>query len=319
VVSLAAETDRSFRHEGLLYGGDQSFLDGTVPFVQDGLAAGEEVLVVVERRKIALLEAALGDDSALVGFADMAAVGQNPARIIPLWRNFADSATAAGRAFRGIGEPVWPGRTAAQLSECHRHEALLNVAFAGAGPFALLCPYDAGALDPAVVEAAHATHPTMASSKGRYSSHAYRGLDAIVAPFDEPLPEPETGVSPSGLVFQQSSLSGVRALVRRFATDAGLDEERAGSVVLAVNEIATNSIRYGGGGGVLRLWTEPRTLVCEVRDDGHITEPLAGRQLPPADQAGGRGLWMANQLCDLVQVRSSAAGTTVRLHLVLAG
>jgi hypothetical protein len=34
----------------------------------------------------------------------------------------------------------------------------------------------------------------------------------------------------------------------------------------------------------------------------------------PRDAAnGGHGMWLANQLCDLVQVRSSRAGTVVRL------
>jgi hypothetical protein len=33
---------------------------------------------------------------------------------------------------------------------------------------------------------------------------------------------------------------------------------------------------------------------------------------------GGRGLWLTNQLCDLVQIRSGDAGTVVRAH-VLAG
>ena len=32
-------------------------------------------------------------------------------------------------------------------------------------------------------------------------------------------------------------------------------------------------------------------------------------------QPGGYGLWLANQLCDLVQIRSLPAGTAVRLHM----
>jgi hypothetical protein len=39
----------------------------------------------------------------------------------------------------------------------------------------------------------------------------------------------------------------------------------------------------------------------------------------PADgQPYGRGLWIANQLCDLVQIRSSAAGTVVRMQMRLS-
>ena len=94
---------------------------------------------------------------------------------------------------------------------------------------------------------------------------------------------------------------------------AGLDRGRTADLVAAVNEVATNSVCHGGGRGTLRLWPEARTLVCEVSDAGHISEPLVGRQRPDGDTADGRGLWLANQLCDLVQVRSFRSGTVVRL------
>lgn len=84
---------------------------------------------------------------------------------------------------------------------------------------------------------------------------------------------------------------------------------------MAVNEIATNSVRHSGGSGTLRVWRDGHVLVCEVRDGGQLQDPLADRRRPAPDQNGGRGFWLANQLCDLVQVRSYPAGTTVRLHM----
>jgi anti-sigma regulatory factor (Ser/Thr protein kinase) len=316
VVASSAAVAEPFRHDALLYEGEDGFLAGTVPFIAEGVEAEEDILVVVDRRKIGLLSEALGPNAAeQVEFADMADVGRNPARIIPAWHRFADRATAVGRGFRGIGEPIWPERTAAQLAECHRHEALLNVAFAGTGPWTLLCPYDVGRLDPSVVEEAHRNHPAIVRDGRRHGSPAYRGLDALVEPFTDQLPEPAGGVA--GMPFHAQLLSELRALVREVAIRAGMNEERVAAVVLAANEVATNSIRYGGGSGRLRLWHEPGALVCEVRDAGHITEPLAGRTQPDEDQFGGRGLWMVNQLCDLVQIRSSGAGTVVRMHLLL--
>ena len=41
---------------------------------------------------------------------------------------------------------------------------------------------------------------------------------------------------------------------------------------------------------------------------------MVGRELVELVSENGRGVWMANQLCDLVQVRSGARGTVVRLH-----
>jgi anti-sigma regulatory factor (Ser/Thr protein kinase) len=58
--------------------------------------------------------------------------------------------------------------------------------------------------------------------------------------------------------------------------------------------------------------------LCEVRDRGRIVEPLVGRLPPPLDRHGGRGLWLVNHLCDLVQIRSTEAGSVVRVHMRLA-
>jgi anti-sigma regulatory factor (Ser/Thr protein kinase) len=88
-------------------------------------------------------------------------------------------------------------------------------------------------------------------------------------------------------------------------------------MVLCADELAANSLLHGGGDGVLLLWREPDALVCEVSDSGTIADPLVGRASPSVDQLGGRGVWLANQLCDLVQVRSDASGTVVRLHVRL--
>jgi hypothetical protein len=44
---------------------------------------------------------------------------------------------------------------------------------------------------------------------------------------------------------------------------------------------------------------------------------MAGRERPTSERDGGRGLWMVNQLCDLVQLRSFPDGAAVRLHMYL--
>ena len=66
---------------------------------------------------------------------------------------------------------------------------------------------------------------------------------------------------------------------------------------------------------MLRIWQDDATVVCEVRDGGRIADPLADRRRPRLDQFGGRGLWMANQLCDLVQLRSLDDGCVVRVSM----
>jgi anti-sigma regulatory factor (Ser/Thr protein kinase) len=88
-------------------------------------------------------------------------------------------------------------------------------------------------------------------------------------------------------------------------------------LVLAANEIATNSVRHGGGRGAVRMWRHGESVACEVRDSGQIAHPLAGRERPKGGQTSGFGLWLANQLCDLVQIRSVESGSVIRLLVSL--
>jgi anti-sigma regulatory factor (Ser/Thr protein kinase) len=311
----SARPTADFRHEALLYAGDDEFVEGCAAFVRNGVAHGEPVLVVVSAPKIRRLRAALGADADHVHFADMAAVGANPARIIPAWREFVDANRVAGRRFRGIGEPISADRCPAALVECQRHEDLLNVAFDKSAPWWLLCPYDVSALPAEVVEEAHRSHPFIMQGAAQRDSGAYRGLDAITSPYDVPLAPVPADAAEFGV--DNSQLRTLRLAVGEAARLAGLTIERCGDFVYAVNEIASNSVRYGGGGGTMHLWMDDDALVCEVRDVGHITAPLVGRERPADEAGGGRGVWLANQLCDLVQVRSSPAGTVVRLHMSL--
>jgi anti-sigma regulatory factor (Ser/Thr protein kinase) len=86
-------------------------------------------------------------------------------------------------------------------------------------------------------------------------------------------------------------------------------------LVLAADEIATNSLRHGGGLGTAGVWTEGDEVVCEIRDRGRMHEPLAGRRRPSVEGSGGRGLWLANQLCELVQIRATDTGGVVRIRV----
>ena len=219
----------------------------------------------------------------------------------------------AGRPARGIGEPISPDRSPAEVVECQRHETLINLAFATTQAFWLMCPYDTESLDPAVVEEALCSHPVVTSDGVRQESACYGGLEVAAGQFHDPLPEPVP--RPRDLYFEAASLAALRQYVGLRAGDAGLGARRTEDVLLAVNEVATNSLRHAGGAGVLRVWEEPHGLVCEVRDSGSFDRPLAGRERPVAGQLGGYGLWLANQLCDLVQIRSLLAGTVVRLHM----
>ena len=307
MASDAGLEEPQYRHEAMLYAGRSEFVDRVTPFLREGVAAGEAVLVVVDVAKIDLLRSALGPDAGAVRFEDMATVGSNPARIIPAWQDFLDDHADSGAAVRGIGEPIYAGRTPDELVECEHHEALLNVAFDPVTPFWLVCPYDVAALDPDVVHHAHHNHPIVEADASAHYAYADAAPELATAPLSPAPPDCD-------MRFTSGSFRDVRAFVTLSAEQAGLSRPAIEDLVLAVNEAATNSVLHGGGRGVLRVWRSADAVVCEIEDDGCIDDRLAGRRRPTTEQPDGRGLWIVNQVCDLVQLRSTATGTTLRLH-----
>lgn len=300
-----------FRHEALVYDDPQGFLDGTVPFLRGALEAGEPALVAVSQVPRALLEEELGGEAAEIRFADMEVLGRNPARIIPFWQLFIDE--FGGRPVRGIGEPVWPGREHHEIDECQRHEALLNVAFGDQQAWTLLCPYDGSALDPAVLDRIGDSHQHVL---GRGLAEEVAGYLEQVDCFAGEFPGRPPAMDE--FAFSGDGLAQVRRRIEAAAQLAGMPRDRVADLVLATSELAANSVTHGGDTGTLRVWREGDRLVVEVEDAGLIEEPLVGRIRPDRTQLSGRGLWLANQLCDLVQIRSGMHGTTVRLHAALA-
>jgi anti-sigma regulatory factor (Ser/Thr protein kinase) len=312
-VSTTAPIEDRFRHDALFYEGVDGFVDGVGRFIREGVLADEPVMVAVDQEKIDLLRTALGSHSRDVEFVDMNVVGANPARILSAWDRFVAERGRYGRHVRGVGEPVWPDRSSAELVEYEIHEHLLNVAFAGGQAWSLLCPYDAGALSSAALEVARRSHPFVDHGHERVRSDSYLGDGESGVLFERQLPAPSD--DHLRFAFGPNELAELRRLVLQFALDAGLNETKTADAVLAVHEMAANSVLHGGGTGVMRLWIDGEALVCEISDRGRIRSPLAGRRRPSEGQIGGRGLWMVIQLTDLVQVRSGRNGSAVRVHL----
>jgi anti-sigma regulatory factor (Ser/Thr protein kinase) len=117
----------------------------------------------------------------------------------------------------------------------------------------------------------------------------------------------------------RTDLAKVRALVLQQARAAGLAEGRATDLVLAVSEVAANTVRHAKSPGSLKIWYDADEIVCQIQDEGTIHDPLAGQRRPPIDAMGGHGLWIVHQVCDDVEMRSDEAGTTIRLHMKIPG
>ncbi|GAA2885916.1 sensor histidine kinase [Streptosporangium fragile] len=314
---MSAETVRGeradgLRHELYSYSGEEEFLSGALSFIHDALAADEIVLVSVPQDREQILRAEPVGSDPRVLFMDTAVLGRNPARLIPAWERWVVEHAGRGRGVRGIGETGWIGRGAAEIAEIRYHEWLLNLAFTRSPAWWLLCPYDTGTVDPEEMRKISRCHPYV------MESGAHRASDAYV---DEPFAwdELEKACDPSEeFPYGRGDLAAVRERVTACAVQHGLGGERLRETLVAVTEVAANSITHGGGHGTLRTWVRQGTLVCEFHDDGVIDDPMAGRRRPTPQLPGGRGLWLVHQLCDLVEIRSTPeSGTTVRLHVTI--
>ncbi|HKT82931.1 MAG TPA: sensor histidine kinase [Solirubrobacterales bacterium] len=311
IPEVETEFQAGFRHEALIYSDSDAFLARALPFVRAAVEAGEPVLVAVSDRNVGLLGRELGSAAAEVRFAAIEQLARNPARMISFWWGFLEE--HEGDPVRGIEELVWPGRSGAEIDECERHEALLNVAFPADAPISLLCAYDGSTLPEEVIGGVPSCHQLVLSDDAVQSGgdrHAGRDFFAGGLP-----PRP---VDATSFEFDRDGLAEVRHRTKRAADAAGLSRPAAADLVVAASELAANSVAHGGGRGTLRTWREGDRLLVEFEDSGWISEPLVGRLRPAITQEGGRGLWLANQLCDLLQIRSGSAGTVVRLQAARA-
>jgi anti-sigma regulatory factor (Ser/Thr protein kinase) len=296
------------RHMSFFYQSVADYRAAVGSFVRTGLARREPVLLAVPRPGVALPDWPAGS-SALLTVTDMAELGRNPARIIPALRSFAER--HLGRPARIITESVWPGRSPAEAHEAARNDALVDLALADVRA-TVICPFAATGLPAAVLSDATRAHRWQLQQEAVRPNSQYSAVDnapaAISAPLAPVPPEADT-------VRYRTDLRPVRAMVTAACHRAGLSVMQTTDMTLAVSEIAANTLRHTKAGGVTQAWQRDGELLCQISDTGHITDPLAGIRKPAGGQPGGLGLWLVNQLCDLVELRTGDSGTVIRLHI----
>jgi anti-sigma regulatory factor (Ser/Thr protein kinase) len=311
---VASEDGEAFVHQALIYGSDREFLDVALPFVEDGLAASEPVLLAVQGRHVENLRGALGGTPEGVTLHPVEDWYETSARSRDKFARWATERTSGGRRARLIGEPPWTLGHAAMVRDWARHESVINVAFASL-PVSFICPYDGQALPDDVLGHARGTHPEIVDGDGSSTSDVYvdpidfcRHLDSTVQIRNQK-PSLEA-------LFELADLPMVRRAVGSFAIEAGLTGSRTEEVVLAVNEIATNAVIHGRPPATVRGWQAGGEIILEVTDAGDgIRDALAGQLPPPPAGLGGRGLWLTRLLCDAVEV-CDVGGCTVTMHAV---
>jgi anti-sigma regulatory factor (Ser/Thr protein kinase) len=302
-----------FVHAALFYRTPAEYTAGVLPYVEAGVAAREPVMVVSQGRNLQLLRAQLNGLGERVAFADLTGIGPNPGRLLG-WIQQANG-QHHGQPARYVHEVAWPSRRPEEAGEIIRHEALINQ-IVSSWRVSVLCPYDL-ALGPDVVASAERTHPTLIRAGLHQASRSYDPHVPVPAEYDRPLGDPPPDAA---VLAYRDDLARVRAFTARHAHQAGLPDRRVRDLVIAVAELAANTLVHTSSAGMLGIWATTSEVICQVHDSGRIEDPLAGRLRPdPADLGGGRGLWVANQLCDLVEIRTGRNGTRIRLHMRLPG
>jgi anti-sigma regulatory factor (Ser/Thr protein kinase) len=305
----------TFTHEALFYSGVGTQLAAICEFVSEGVSAGDGVIVMLSAPKIERLAGALGPEAKGLCFVATDGASENPAKLGPQWRNFVDS-VESGRGRRGVCEPVCTDtadRSDTFVVESQIHESLLDFAVLDGASFRFLCTYDE-ALNEEVLGEARRSHQYVWGASERASvddggeRSAGPGFFCSDGSWEAPGDAQRFDVN-------VESIGLARRALYEFAHAFGMTESAAADCALACHEVISNSLRHGGGEAHLSIWREEDTLICQVTDKGRFEAPLAGRKRPEKRGRTGRGLWITNQLCDLVQIRSVPDGTLVRLQM----
>ena len=287
-----------FRHEALLYDGSDGFLAGTLPYIRAGHRRGRADPRGGRRGQDRSLRGALGADADRVEFADMAVARPQPGADHPR------VARVRGRASRRRSEASasrsGPAASATELVECQLHEALLNVAFADrptSGCCARTTPSRSTA---SVIHEACCSHPLVDGEPSR----AFRDAERLLAPFDSPLPPPPATARILG--FELDTLVEVRRLVEHSARRAGLPADaRAGPRARRRRAGREQHPPRRRARDPAHLAHRRRARVRDPRPRPHRRPARRPGQARPSSSSTGRGLWIANAVCDLVQIRSA--------------
>jgi anti-sigma regulatory factor (Ser/Thr protein kinase) len=302
---------QGFVHSALLYHSQREYLDAVVPFVLEGLAMDEPVLVAVPGACLDLLRDALGGEGSTSGLQliDIAEAARNPSRFLALEGSFVEE--NADRRARIVSQVCWPERSADEVLACMQHEALVNSAFEGR-ELTALCLYDAERLSDDVLASARATHPLLLKCGSLHDSPDY-APDDVLAQCNQPLPANPGAVT--YMVRKSADLRPARSFAVNYAGWVGLSQDGIEDLQLVATELATNSLMYTDGACRLAFWRDDDHLVCEARDNGRLDDPLVGRLDPGPTGPASRGLYLVNAISDLVRTHTASTGTTIQAYL----
>ena len=303
-----------FRHDALLYDSPEHLAEVAVPFLLEGLAAGDAAVVATSAATAALLRAAVGDDPRVHVLERGDVYRARTPAAITTFRHLAEQRASEGtRRLRVVGEVDF-GPTERDWLEWQRYEAVINEALAG-WPLWGLCVFDTQRLPEPLLASALQTHSRIATTHGRDANPRFTEpadyLRALPVP-DEPLED----TVPRLHAAQVADFATLRRALATELADVSADGDLLQDFLLAVDEMTSNALRHGGRPVDLRLWVGTDRVVCTIGDRGTgWDDPFAGYGPAHGEDLsrGGMGLWLARQLCDHVDITTGPDGALVRL------
>jgi anti-sigma regulatory factor (Ser/Thr protein kinase) len=298
----------ALRHNAFVYDCDDEFVASAVPFLQEGLEAGEGAIVAHTKPGMAMMRDALGAQAAAVTFVDVSLAYARPARTLAAYHKVYAEQLQKTPRLRAVAD-VQFGRDPREWDLWTGYEAVFNRSF-GHLPAWVWCTYNANGTPDPVIECVWQTHPEVVQGVRRTTSGLYEDPDQLLrrlTPLPEPLPQLRS--IPSG--------RGIEQIRERLAAEliaAGLGEAKTLEALLAATEIATNAIEHGAGIEDIRIGQADGRIVCEIIDRGSGFDDPAAGYLAPRNGIGS-GLWVARQLTWQIEFFRSSRGFTARIWI----
>lgn len=312
---LAAHNPAGLVHTAIRHRSPTELVASVVPFVHDAFRMGDSVYVSLSPSSTAALKAGLGRDADRIRWSDSTRWHPHPMRRLRAIRELVDGAERHGTGrMRLVGESPLPP-VPAMVAEWERFDAQLNDVLA-ALPVTLVCTYDESTLPADVVERAPWSHPFLGIGPVGRSASYLEPNEYLARYRVPPVPVPADSPSLMGKVAPGEARALVHsALSRARRNVAPLPMDVVEDMALSVTELVTNSWQAGARSVAVTCWRVKGEAGAQVDDDGPgLMDPLAGYRWPDPAADRGRGLWLARQLVDLLDICATESGTSVRVR-----
>lgn len=309
--------DRRIQHDAIFYDDDFDFVSAAIPFIREGVEAGEVVMINTLTNPVTPLLRAMFADEEQVVIADRP-VYSTPAAALEGYRRIMEKGLAEGaRGYRAMGYIDFDS-SHLPWQEWLRYEAAVNRVFADF-PFRTICPYDVSLLPTTITDPIMRAHSGLITSEGRRANDQYVDPEDLVRREGLVTPPLPLQANPPRMVIEPSrDLMELRMEIYAATMFADIPRVQVDDFVKAVGEVVANAHKHGADPVQLRLWAADSGLVCTVTDQGPgIADPLAGYARPGSPSEGGLGLWAARQLCDVLDYQHGPDGFTVRVATLL--